>query len=161
MTLSEPLIAELNHEANSTKKMLERLPKDSLMWRPHERSRSVGEIASHIANIPSLFIASVKPDEYNRESFVPATKDNVLEIMSAFDKNVLAAIETLRDLSDEQLLRPWRYRYGEQIIFEMPKLAVIRAMGINHLIHHRGQLSVYLRLLNVPLPPIYGQTADE
>ena len=160
MNLNEPLIAEIQLEAASTRKMLERVPQDSLAWKPHEKSRTLGEIAAHIANLPGLFIATLDRDEFDRHKYQAAT-DTVADILETFDRNISASIEVLKTLSDERLLTPWRYKYGEYLVFEMPKLVVIRTTGLNHLIHHRGQLSVYLRLLNIPLPSVYGPTADE
>lgn len=160
MNLNEPFIVELQIEAKTTRKILERVPPDSLAWRPHEKSRTLGEIAAHIANLPGLFIATLNQDEFDRYGY-KATVETVSDILATFDKNVASAFEVLKALSDERLLSSWRYKYGEQVIFEMPRLVVIRTTALNHLIHHRGQLSVYLRLLNVPLPPVYGPTADE
>ena len=160
MNLNEPLLAELQIEAVTTRKMLERVPQDSLLWKPHEKSRTLGEIAAHIANIPGLFIATLNRDEFDRHNYESVT-DTISDILQTFDRNISSALEVLKVQSDERLLRPWRYKYGEQVIFEMPRLVVIRTIALNHLIHHRGQLSVYLRLLNVPLPPVYGPTADE
>jgi uncharacterized damage-inducible protein DinB len=87
--------------------------------------------------------------------------DSVSDILETFQRNISNSFDVLKTLTDEQLLTPWRHKYGEQVIFEMPRLVVIRTTALNHLIHHRGQLSVYLRLLNVPLPSVYGPTADE
>ena len=160
MNLNEPLIAELKVEAGTTRKMLERVPQDSLAWRPHKKSRTLGEIAAHIANIPYLFIATLNQDEFDRHNYKSAG-ETVSDILETFDKNVARALEILKTLSDERLLLSWRYKYGEKVIFEMPRLVVVRTTALNHLIHHRGQLSVYLRLLDIPLPPVYGPTADE
>jgi uncharacterized damage-inducible protein DinB len=140
--------------------MLERVPQDALAWKPHEKSRTLGEIAAHIANLPGLFIATLNQDEFDRYDYKAAT-DTVADILDTFDRNISNALEVLKTQSNERLLAPWRYKYGEQVIFEMPRLVVIRTTALNHLIHHRGQLSVYLRLLDVPLPPVYGPTADE
>lgn len=163
MKLNEPLIAELQHEAATTRKMLERVPQESLSWQPHEKSMTLGRLAAHIANLPRLLIATLNEDEFDtndlRAQSPPA--DNVSSILEAFDKTNSEALESLKTQSNERLLTPWRYRNGEQVIFEMPRLAVIRFVVLNHIIHHRGQLSVYLRLLNVPLPSVYGPTADE
>jgi uncharacterized damage-inducible protein DinB len=160
MDLNEPLIAELQIEAGTTRKMLERVPQDALAWKPHEKSRTLGEIAAHIANLPGLFIATLNQDEFDRYDYKAAT-DTVADILDTFDRNISNALEVLKTQSNERLLAPWRYKYGEQVIFEMPRLVVIRTTALNHLIHHRGQLTVYLRLLDVPLPPVYGPTADE
>ncbi len=140
--------------------MLERVPQASFSWRPHTRSRTLGEIAAHIAGLPGVFIAPLLQDEFDHNTVV-APPAIVEGIVAAFDRNVARAHETLDALSEEQLLEPWRYRYGERVIFELPRFVVIRTSGLNHLIHHRGQLSVYLRMLDVPLPSVYGPTADE
>jgi uncharacterized damage-inducible protein DinB len=140
--------------------MLERVPEASLAWRPHEKSRTLGEMAAHVANLPGLFIATLDRDEFDRFDYMAET-DTVAGILETFDRNISAGLEVLKTQPDERLLGAWRYRYGERVIFELPRLAVVRAMALNHLIHHRGQLSVYLRLLDVPLPSVYGPTADE
>jgi uncharacterized damage-inducible protein DinB len=160
MNLNEPLLAELQIEAETTRKMLERVPQGALAWKPHEKSRTLGEIAAHIANLPGLFIATLNQAEFDRYDYKAVT-DTVADILDTFDRNISNALEVLKTQSNERLLAPWRYKYGEQVIFEMPRLVVIRTTALNHLIHHRGQLSVYLRLLDVPLPPVYGPTADE
>jgi uncharacterized damage-inducible protein DinB len=160
MNLNELFIAELQIEAGTTRKMLERVPQDSLSWKPHERSRTLGEIAAHIANLPGLFIATLNQDEFDRSDYKSVT-ETVSDILDTFDRNISSSLEVLKTQSDERLLTPWRYKYGVQVIFEMPRLVVIRTTALNHLIHHRGQLSVYLRLLNVALPSVYGPTADE
>ncbi|MCB9881424.1 MAG: DinB family protein [Planctomycetes bacterium] len=156
----EALIAELRIESGSTRKLLERVPPASLAWKPHERSRSLGEVAAHVANIPGLFLATLGQDEFDRHDYVSAT-DTVEGLVATFDRNVARSLEVLSALTEEKLLAPWRYRYGETVVFELPRLVVIRTTALNHMIHHRGQLSVYLRLLDVPLPSVYGPTADE
>lgn len=160
MNLNEPLIAELQLESATTRTMLGRVPSDRLSWKPHEKSRTLGELAGHIANLPGMFIATLNQDEFDRYDYKSAA-DTVADILDLFDQNVAGALDVLKTLSDERMLAPWCYKYGEQVIFEMPRLIVIRTTALNHLIHHRGQSSVYLRLLNVPLPPVYGPTADE
>ncbi|HEX8143713.1 MAG TPA: DinB family protein [Pyrinomonadaceae bacterium] len=163
MNFSEPVIAELKHEAATTRKMLERVPQDSLTWQPHEKSMTLGRLAAHIAGLPLLLVAALEHDEYDtnelRAQSPPA--DNVSSMLEAFDRSIAAALELLKTLSGERLLTPWRYRNGEQLLFEMPRIAVIRFVVLNHIVHHRGQLSVYLRLRDVPLPSVYGPTADE
>ncbi|NUM81677.1 DinB family protein [bacterium] len=161
MKWSEPLVAELQYESVATRRMLERVPQEMMVWKPHSKSRSLGEIAAHIAHLPGLFIASMRQNELDKNGYPTPAFNRVSDVTALFDKNIRDALAVLRIMTDEQIVTPWRYRYGEKIIFEMPRLAVIRGMGISHLIHHRGQLSVYLRLLDVPLPPVYGQTADE
>ncbi|MCB0832342.1 MAG: DinB family protein [Bacteroidetes bacterium] len=161
MSLSEALIAELNHESVATHKMLERIPEDSQHWKPHEKSRTIGETARHIANLPGLFIAAMGQDGVDRTQYQVPPCESVVDVVSMFDQNIKNAVNTLLLLPDDKMMQPWTYRYGEKVIFKMPRLAIIRGMGINHLIHHRGQLSVYLRMLDIPLPGVYGPTADE
>ena len=160
MDLREPLVAELRIEATTTRRMLERVPEASFGFRPHAKSRTLGELAAHIANIPGLFLAGLERDDLDRNEYRAST-DTAADVLATFDRNAAAAATTLGAMTDVRLLAPWRYRYGERVIFELPRLVVARTTGLNHLIHHRGQLSVYLRLLDVPLPPIYGPTADE
>ena len=162
MNLNESIAAELQHEAATTRKMLERVPQASLMWKPHEKSRTLGETAAHIAHLPGIFITPLDRDGFDRDDYKPAAATStVAGILETFDKNISDAFEALKTQTEERLLGSWRYTYGERIIFERPRLFVVRAMALNHLIHHRGQLSVYLRLLDVPLPSVYGPTADE
>ena len=163
MNFIEPLIAELKHEAATTKRLLERMPEDSLAWQPHAKSMSLGRLAAHIANLPGMGIGVMSGDELDASDLKAQSppEDNVSSIVEAFDKKISSAIELLKTQADESWLKPWRYTNGEHVLFEMPRMAVIRFVVINHIIHHRGQLSVYLRLLDVPLPSVYGPTADE
>jgi uncharacterized damage-inducible protein DinB len=161
MKLNESMLTELKHEAATTRKMLERVPQESLSWQPHEKSMTLGRLASHIAMLPGLFIAKLDQDEVDRSEIKPLAADNVAAILETFDQNIASSLELLKTQSEERLLGVWRYKDGEKVVFEMPRVAVIRLIALNHLIHHRGQLSVYLRLLNVPLPSVYGPTADE
>jgi uncharacterized damage-inducible protein DinB len=105
--------------------------------------------------------SSLSADEYNLSDSGPSGEDNVAAILEAFDRRVAEATEILNSQSDEAMFTPWRLKRGEQVLFELPRWAVVRSMVFNHIIHHRGQLSVYLRLRDVPLPPVYGPTADE
>jgi uncharacterized damage-inducible protein DinB len=161
MKLNEPLIAELQHEAATTRKMIERVPQESLSWQPHEKSMTLGRLVSHIAMLPGIFIAKLNQDEVDRSEIKPLPADSLTAILETFDQNIASSLELLKTQSEEQLLGLWRYRDGEKVVFEMPRVAVIRLIALNHLIHHRGQLSVYLRLLNIPLPSVYGPTADQ
>jgi uncharacterized damage-inducible protein DinB len=160
MKLNEPIIAEFRHEATTTRKMLERVPQGSLSWKPHEKSRTLGEIAAHIANLPGVFIIPLSQDKFDRNTYTLSPK-TVPEILETFERNISGSLDVLGTLTDEKLLAPWRFMYGERLVFEQPRLVVAYTVGINHIVHHRGQLSVYLRLLNIPLPPLYGPTADE
>ena len=163
MSLSEPIAAELQREAATTRRMLERVPEEKLEWRPHEKSMTLGRLAGHIAELPSLVAMTLTQDEvdFAAGNYQPFVASNVAELLEKFDGNVAGAVEALRGQEDEHLLKTWRLKRNGQVLFEMPRVAVLRSMGLNHVIHHRGQLSVYLRLLDVPLPSVYGPTADE
>jgi uncharacterized damage-inducible protein DinB len=165
MALREALLPEYDHEMATTRRLLDRVPEADFGWKPHEKSMSLGQLAGHLANIPtwcgavldlSTFdLASVGPDARSKE---PASRAALLQ---EFDAKVAAARENLARRSDPELMLPWTLKRGDHEIFTLPRVSAIRSFVMNHSIHHRGQLSVYLRLRNVPLPPIYGPTADE
>jgi len=160
MNLNEPFISELKVESVITRSMLERIPQESFSWKPNEKSRTLGEIAAHIANLPGMFIANLNKDHFDKFEYKSNTETKK-DILKTFDNNVNEAIETLKTISDDKMFSKWVYKYGDKVIFELPRFVVIRTSALNHLIHHRGQLSVYLRLLGVPLLAVYGPTADE
>ena len=162
MKLYEMIAAELQQETATTRKLLERVPQDSFAWKPHEKSMTLGQLAAHVANLHDKWLsATVAQDGFDLAESKPLKAESVTEILESFDKSVSGAVELLRAQSDQGLFTTWRLKRGGQVLFELPRWAVLRAMVFNHIIHHRGQLSVYLRLLNVPLPSIYGPTADE
>lgn len=162
-TLGQRLTAELRHEAISTRKMLERIPADKLAWKPHEKSMTLERIAGHIVEMVGWTKETMTQDEldFSKYDYTPKSYSNSAELVADFDKNVAQAVEILKDISNETMSKTWRMRNGEEIYFEMPKAAVIRSFVMSHIIHHRGQLSVYLRLLDIPVPSIYGPSADE
>jgi uncharacterized damage-inducible protein DinB len=163
MSLCEPLAAELQHEAATTRRLLERVPEDKFAWKPHEKSMPLGRLAGHIAELPSLIAPALTQDEldFAAGNYQPFNPSSVAELLEKFDRNVAAAAELLQQQSDERMNEKWRLRSGDTVIFELPRAGVVRTMALNHIVHHRGQLSVYLRLLDVPLPSIYGPSADE
>lgn len=166
MAISDSFIPELDHEAAGTRKTLARVPEDNLDWKPHEKSYSFRDMASHIANLPHLAvitagesgfdIAPVGGEPPKREAV-----ETVEQALQIFDKNTAEAREAIAGLSDEQMMENWTLRAGGEEIFTMPRAAVIRGFIMNHLIHHRGQLSLYLRLNDIPMPALYGPSADE
>lgn len=161
--LSASFAEELQQESAVTRKMLERVPSDKFEWKPHEKSAPLGRLAGHIAQLPILLMAALTQDELNfdPESFDPSPMpESVPNLLETFDKNIADAVGLLLTNADENLEDMWRLRSGERIFMEKPRAAMIRWV-ISHIAHHRGQLSVYLRLLDVPLPPVYGPTADE
>ena len=163
MRMIEPMLMELDHEAKTARRLLERVPAAHLAWAPHPKSMTLGRLAMHIAEIPGWVSAIIQKDEFDVATGdrKPASATSVDDLLRMFDENVGKAQKAMQALSDDQLRGSWRLLKGGQVIFAMPRIGVLRAMLLNHFIHHRGQLSVYLRLKDVPLPSIYGPTADE
>jgi uncharacterized damage-inducible protein DinB len=165
MAIRDALLPEFDHEMATTRRLLERVPDEHFAWKPHEKSMSLGELAGHIANLPMWCSATLQHTVLDLDTFgedvslrAPASRTAMLE---EFDARVSAARAALAASSDPEMLTPWTLKKGSQEFFTMPRISAVRSFVMNHLIHHRGQLSVYLRLQNVPLPSIYGPTADE
>jgi uncharacterized damage-inducible protein DinB len=166
MKLSEIFLSEFDHEMANTRKTLERVPDDKLGWKPHEKSGTMGWLAGHVANLPSWASVAIGQSEFDLapQGAPPPqgpTPNSRKELLDSFDKNVAAARAAIASASDELLMKPWTLLRGGQQIFSMPRSAVLRSFVLNHLIHHRAQLGVYLRLNDVPVPAIYGPSADE
>ncbi len=163
MTMIDPFIQEFTHEAATTRRLFERIPEDSLPYKPHEKSYSMGELASHMAHSIAWAVMTIDMDvfEMDPEVYKPFIASSKAGLMEEFDKNVSEAIGKMSGCSDESLMANWQMRVGGQVVIEMPRMAVLKSFILNHMIHHRGQLDVYLRLNDVPLPQIYGPTADE
>lgn len=155
-------LGDLEQELRVSRSLLERVPDDQLDWKPHEKSFSLGSLATHIANLPYWITATLRSDFFDLTGISHRpTAGNREELLRLFDDTAAEMRAALDSADDAALLRTWELRMGDKVLQRMPKLGVIRGMGISHFIHHRGQLSVYLRLLDVPLPPMYGPTADE
>ena len=163
MALNESFISELKFESLSTRKMLERTPIEKADWKPHEKSMSLGRLASHVAEIPGWVVHTLTADELNFKTgeWNPVIFTDNKEMLEFFDKNVNDALKALSETSDEKMHTNWALKMDGNVLFEMPKIQVLRTWAFNHLIHHRAQLSVYLRLNNVPVPGTYGPSADE
>ena len=163
MTMIDSLIEEFEHEAQTTRKHLERLPSDKLDWRPHEKSFTAGGLASHIVECVSWADSIFNRDEFDIDpaTYKPYQATSVADLLKTFDDNVADGKQALAGVADADLMQPWRLKMRGRVRFERPKAAVFRDFTLSHLIHHRGQFSVYLRLLNVPVPGSYGPTADE
>jgi len=161
--LNQTIIPELQHEAASTRKMLERVPFENTDWKPHDKSMSISRLAAHVAELPSWATMIVNTPELNFATFnyKPFRPVDNAELLRFFDDNVKAALEALQGAGDALLMEDWTLRNGDHIIMKMPRVATIRSMAMNHLIHHRGQLSVFLRLKDVAVPGMYGPSADE
>lgn len=161
-SLKAVALGDLEQELAVTRSLLERVPDDKLDWKPHEKSFSLGALATHVANLPFWITATVQNDFFDLAAVTHRpSAGNRQELLELFEQTAAEMRAALAPADDAALLRTWELRMGDKVVMRMPKLAVIRGMGISHFIHHRGQLSVYLRLLDVPLPPMYGPTADE
>jgi uncharacterized damage-inducible protein DinB len=163
MSLKHALIAELQMEAASTRKMLERVPTDKSDWKPHEKSMKLGRLASHVAELPSWIAMTMTTDglDLTMMDYKPLMNGTNAELLELLDNSVKGAIAALENSKDEDFEKIWTLSNGEHVIFTMPKNAVVRSSALSHMYHHRGQLGVYLRLLDVPVPGMYGPTADE
>jgi uncharacterized damage-inducible protein DinB len=161
MDMIKSLTNELTAEAASSRKMLALVPMNAAAYKPHERSMTMGRLASHLAELPGRVAMILHTSELDFASgdVKPFHATSNEALLKHHDANVAKALQALAATNEEELLKNWTLRRGDHIIFTMPKIAVIRNMAINHFIHHRGQLSVYMRLNNVPLPSIYGPTA--
>ncbi len=166
MSLNQPLLAEFDHEMASTRRLLERVTDTSLSWGPHPKSMNMARLASHVAELPGWVGFTVQTAELDLnppggEPYNPKIHSNVQELLESFDSNVAGARKALEGATDEVLFEPWTLKNAGHAIFTMPKVACLRSFCFNHLIHHRGQLSVYLRLNDIPVPGMYGPSADE
>jgi uncharacterized damage-inducible protein DinB len=166
MTLADALLPEFDHEMATTRRLLERVPEHRFDWQPHEKSMTLGRLASHLSEIPDWGFEACTGDEIDvapegKERPKPHVHESRFDLLNAFDANVAKARDAIARTDDATMMRDWSLKGGGQTYFTLPKIAVIRAWVMNHNVHHRGQLSVYLRLLDVPVPSIYGPSADE
>lgn len=166
MSLGEALLPEFDQEMASTRRTLERVPEDKFDWKPHQKSMTLGRLATHLAELPGWAIATVEKESLDLAppggvGFQPATARTRKEILALFDANIDAARTAISRAGDAHLVQPWTLLVAGNRIFTRPRLAVLRNSVLNHSIHHRAQLGVYLRLNNLPVPAIYGPSADE
>jgi uncharacterized damage-inducible protein DinB len=163
MKMSKSLMKEFEREAQTTRRHLERLPNDKLDWRPHEKSFTAGDLASHIVECISWSDSIFNMDEFDIDpaDYNPYQARSVVDLLKTFDDKVASCKKVLAGADDEIMMRPWRLKIMGQVKFEQAKADVLRDFILNHLIHHRGQFSVYLRLLNIPVPGSYGPSADD
>ena len=161
---SQIIIEELDEEVTATRAMLEALPQEHLEWKPHDKSWALSHLTGHMANLLKWQCFVLEFDDFDLAT-VPApdteSVGNAAETLKTFDDNFANLRRGLEDYPDSKLEAEWTLRHGDHVILARPRHAVIRTTGIRHLVHHRGQLSVYLRLLNVPVPSTYGPTADQ
>ncbi len=161
MTISETLLPEFDQEMANTRAILECVPEDKLAWKPHEKSMTMGRLASHVGEMPQWAAFTINQDKLElTPDFKPLNAATKRELMDAFSANIAAAREAIAGASDAHLSKAWSLIYGGKPIFTMPRAAVLRTMVMSHLIHHRAQLGVYLRLNDIPIPGMYGPSAD-
>jgi len=161
MRLVDPLLMEIDQEAQTTKRVLERIPEDKLSWKPHPKAFSLGQLALHIASVPGSVAAAAAPDTMEAPSFSQPEAKSRQEVLDTFSKSLATAKETLKKMDDARLMSTWSLTKNGRVLMSIPRIGFIRSILMNHNYHHRGQLSVYLRILNVPVPSIYGPSADE
>jgi uncharacterized damage-inducible protein DinB len=161
MPLSEPLVAELEQEAQSTRRVLERIPEDKLDWRPHPKSWSLGQLALHVAQLPDTVSQLAMRNMTEAPAFQQAAPNSKAEVLKTQDASVAKGKAALQKWSDAEMMEEWSLSVNGDTKMAMPRLGLLRAIMFNHLYHHRGQLLVYLRLLGEPVPAVYGVSADE
>ena len=162
MALINGMLQELDQEAQTTRRVLERVPENRLAWRPHEKARTLGELALHVAMVPggvAELVASPSPAQ--APTFTDPSPRSASELIPALDESIAKAKKLLGGMDDAALMSTWRLMRGERELFAVPRVALLRSIMLNHWYHHRGQLSMYLRELDVPIPSIYGPSADE
>jgi uncharacterized damage-inducible protein DinB len=160
--IANGLLGELDHETKTTRKCLERITENLFEYKPHEKSMTMIQLATHVAEMLSWVTVTCTTDELDFQTdykpFKPTTNAELLEY---FDKNVAESLEALKNTADEDMHKPWTLKNGDHVLFTMPKIATLRTFAFNHTWHHRGQLSVYMRLNDIAVPSIYGPSADE
>jgi len=160
MTIGQSMVAEFDQEMTTTRRVLERVPSDKGTWKPHEKSFSIGHLAQLVARMPGWITLTVKHPKLDLSQAAPYSYETTDTLLADFDRAVREARESLASVTDEQMAQPWALTMGEKNLMTLPRGVVVR-QNISHLVHHRGQLTVYLRLLDIPVPSVYGPTADE
>ena len=162
MAMIEGMLQELDQEAQTTRRVLERVPEDKLAWRPHQKSRTLGELALHVAMVPGAVAELISsPSPAQAPTFTDPSPNSASELIPALDQSIGRAKRALSGMDDAALMSTWRLMQGERELLAVPRVALLRSIMLNHWYHHRGQLSVYLRELDVLVPSIYGPSADE
>ncbi len=162
MAMKDALLPEFDHEMAVTRKVLSRVPDDKLGWRPHPKSMTFGRLATHVAEIPGWVKETLTTDGIDMGAdYKPVDVTSRAELLAKFEKMVAVARALIESTPDAQYFTPWTFRSGGKEVFTMPKAAVYRGFVLSHMIHHRAQLAVYLRLNDIPVPSMYGPSADE
>ncbi len=165
MEIARAIVSELEQEMATTRTLLERVPDDLADWKPHPRSMSMGDLALHIVTLSSWGSSIINAAEFDAnppdgQAFVPPRWTGSVAMLARFDAGLADACAAIGNASNAVMLQSWTLKAGEQVFFTLPRAAVLRSFVLNHIVHHRGQLSVYLRLNDIPVPSIYGPTAD-
>ena len=161
MTIDD-LVQELEHEAQATRRVLERVPQEKLHWKPHPKSMTLGQLAMHVANLPGAIAEISTRPSFDVQTPIPRPDANsTSEVLRAFDDSMSRARTHLRSMKDAELATPWRMMNGNQELWAIPRAAFLRSVMLNHWYHHRGQLTVYLRETGALVPAVYGDSADE
>ncbi len=163
MSIAQALLPEFDHEMATTRRVLERVPDDKLTWKPHERSMALGRLAGHTAELGGLIPSAMTTESLDMATvgMKPLDPASRQELLGIFDGIVAKARESIASAKDEDLMKTWTLLVNGKTIFSMPRAGIVRTIFLNHVIHHRGQLSVYLRMAGAPVPSIYGPSADE
>lgn len=163
MTVSEVLLLDFDPEMDSTRRTLERIPENAPQWKPHEKSMPIGRLALHVARLPEFLTRILTSSELNMatEKFFDLTFQSTAHLLSELDRTSAEAKSHLAAASDDELRKSWKLLFGDRVILDAPRMVLYRTTFLNHLVHHRAQLGVYLRLLNIPVPGLYGPSADE
>jgi len=161
MSMINALLQELEQEATTTRRVLERVPDNRLSWKPHDKSMSLGQLSLHVATMPGAIAELSRHSPFPVPQFTQPSAATAAELVPTLDQSLAKAREILGTMDDAALAKTWRLVDGDREIFALPVAALLRTLMLNHWYHHRGQLSVYLRQLNVPVPSIYGPSADE
>jgi uncharacterized damage-inducible protein DinB len=163
MAERDSLLPEFDQETSATRRVLERVPEAAFEWRPHPKSFNMGELATHLSRIPHWGALILKQREYDLATSGPRGQSlpSVPAVLEQFDTNVREVRSALVEMTDGELLQPWSLRRGDRVVMSVPKISAVRGFVVRHMVHHRGQMTVYLRMNDIPLPPLYGPTADE
>jgi uncharacterized damage-inducible protein DinB len=163
MTISEILLLDFDVEIASARRLLERIPEADPQWRPHEKSMPIGRLALHVARLPDFCTRILTTQELNMatEKFPPIVFESTAHLLSELERTSTQARAHVTTASDKHLKSHWKLTFGERVVVDSPRMLLYRTMFLNHVVHHRAQLCVYLRLLNVPVPGLYGPSADE
>jgi uncharacterized damage-inducible protein DinB len=161
MAIVDSILMEIDQEAKTTQRVLDRIPEDKLSWKPHAKSMSLGQLGLHLAGGQGNIAEMINKDNFQIGPMTQAEAKSKKEIMDALSVSTAKAKEILGKMDDARILSTWTLTNGEKVLMAAPRIGVIRGILLNHMYHHRGQLSVYLRLLDVQLPSIYGPSADE